>query len=113
MQLRVAGERAVHVHDRRDPAQHLLDPAFDLRRVVDQLLLLARVEDQLLESAGDDVARRLVAADQDQQALLQELLVVESLAVDLAVDQQRDQIVLRVLAAVGDDAGLVGKYSWA
>ena len=41
------------------------------------------------------VPRRLVAADQDQQRLHQQLLVVELLAVDLGVDQDADQVLAR------------------
>ena len=53
------------------------------------------------------MAGRLVAADQDQQALLDDRLVVEPLAVDLGVTQDAHEIVLRWFgAAVGDDAPL-------
>jgi hypothetical protein len=39
-------------------------------------------------SAGDHVARRLVAADEDEQRLLHDRLVIELLALDLRVAEQ-------------------------
>ena len=41
------------------------------------------------------VAARLVAADEDQQALLDDRLVVELFAVDLGLAQDADEVVLR------------------
>ena len=52
---------------------------------------------QLVHAAADDVPRRLVAADQDQQRFHQQLVVVEPHPVDLGVDEDADQIVLRLL----------------
>ena len=78
-QRRVARGGAVHVLDRRHPAQHLLDgdrdPAADRRAS-------ARIWSGLRHSASQPpaqhVARRLVAADQDQQSLLQQVVVREA-----------------------------------
>ncbi len=41
---------------------------------VDEELALLRVQQQLLHAAADDVARRLVAADEDQQRLVQHVV---------------------------------------
>ena len=63
--------------------------------------------EQRQHAVGHHVAARLVAADQDEQALLDDRLVVESLAVDLRVAEDADEVVLRRLRpAVGDDAEL-------
>ena len=103
VQLDVARERAVHVLDRRHPAQHLLDGGRDQRGVLEQLPLLVRVLEQRAQAARHHVAGRLVAADQDQQALLEDLLLAESIAVELGVDEDAHQVVGRgARAAVGD-----------
>ena len=46
----------------------------DLRRVVDEQLALVGMQQQLLDAAADDVAGRLVAADEDQQRLVQHVV---------------------------------------
>ncbi len=43
--------------------------------------------------AADHVARRLVAADEDEERLVDERVVVERVAVDLGVAQHADQVV--------------------
>ncbi len=59
--------RAAHVLDRRDPAQHLFDRGGDPGRIVDEQLALVGVQQELFHTAADHVARRLVAADEDEQ----------------------------------------------
>ena len=108
VQLDVAGRGAVHVLDRRYPAQHLLDGDRDEPRLLDQTPQLVRVLQQRVHAAADHVARRLVAADEDQQRLLQQRIVVEPLAVDLGMHERAHQIVLqRPRAAIGDDLRVV------
>ena len=58
----------------RHPAQHLLDRGRDLGGIVDQQLPLVGVQQQLLHAAADHVPGRLVAADEDQQRLVQDLV---------------------------------------
>ena len=58
-----------------------------------QQLPLVRVQQQLLHAAADDVARRLVAADEDEQGLVEDVVVVEAVAVDLGVDEHAHQVV--------------------
>ena len=96
------GDRAAHVLDRRDPAQHLLDRDRDLRRVVDEQLPLVGVQQQLLHAAADDVARRLVAADEDQQRLVQHVVGAEPVAVDLGVHEHAHEVVGRLRLALRD-----------
>src|SRR5690606_3836654 len=54
---------------------------------------------------GDDVPGRLVPADEDEQRLLEEGVVVEPLAVDGGVGEGADEVVAGAGAAVGDDGG--------
>ncbi len=54
---------------------------------------LVRVGQQLLHAPADDVAGRLVAADQDQQGLVDERLVVERVAVYLGMAEHADEVV--------------------
>ncbi len=92
-QLDVAGGRAGHVLDGRHPAQHLLDrtgqQAFGVGGQAGQLLGPGQ---QLLHAAADDVARRLVAADEDEQGLVDERGVVERVAADLGLAQDADEV---------------------
>ena len=107
-QLDVARRGARHVLDRAHPAQHLLDRGGNARRVARQRLELLGIAQQLVHAAAQDVARRLVAADQDEQALHQQIVVAEALAVDLGVDQDADESSRGRRAAVGDHVALVG-----
>jgi hypothetical protein len=107
--LDVARRGARHVLDRAHPAQHLLDRGGNARRVTRQGLELLGGAQQLVHAAAQDVARRLVAADQDEQALHQQIVFAEPLAVDLGVDQNAHEVVARMGAAVGDHVALVGE----
>ena len=53
------------------------------------------MEQQLLHAAADDVARRLVAADEDQQRLVQHVVGAEAVAVDLGVHEHAHEVVGR------------------
>ena len=101
-ELGVVGDRAAHVLDRAHPAQHLLDRGRDLRRIVDEQLALVGVQQQLLHAAADDVAGRLVAADEDEQRLVQHVVGVEAVAVDLGVHEHAHEVVGRVLLPLRD-----------
>jgi hypothetical protein len=107
--LDVARRGPVHVLDRRHPAQHLLDGERQQAGVRGELPALVGIPEQRLHAAGDHVARRLVAADEDEQPLLQDVLVGELLAVDLRMDERRHHVVARTGATVGDhSAGVLG-----
>ena len=94
-----------HVLDRRHPAQHLLDRARQQRRVGDERWRArSGCAQQLLDAAADHVARRLVAADEEQQRLEDDLVVVEAVAVDLGVHEHADEVVGRARAARRDHA---------
>ena len=54
---------------------------------------LVGVGQELLHAAADDVAGRLVAADEDEERLVDERGVVEGVAVDLGVAQHADEVV--------------------
>ena len=56
------------------------------------------MREQLLHATARHVARRLVAAEQEQQQLEDELVVVEAVAVDLGVHEHADEVVGRVRA---------------
>ena len=102
VELGVGGQRAAHVLHRRRPAQHLLDRPGQQIRLRHERLPLIAVTQQLLGAARQRVAGGLVAADQDQQCLEHDLVIRHPLALDLGVDQNREQVVGRVGATVGD-----------
>ena len=77
---------------------------------VDQRLALRRVRDQSLHPARDHVARGLVAADEDQQQLGDQLVEREGVTFavvghDLRLRQDRGEVVARVGAAILDHFG--------
>jgi hypothetical protein len=70
--------------------------------------VLGGVAEQLVHALGDDVAGGLVAADEDQQRLRDDLVVGHAVAVDLGLHEHAHQVV-RGLGAPGlDDGGGVG-----
>ena len=105
-ELDVLGHGAAHVLDRRHPTQQLLDGDREPVRVGRQRRQLVGPFEQGQHAAAQHVARRLVAADQDQERLVHDGLVVEAVAVDLGLAQLGDEVVARVGPAVGDDAEL-------
>ena len=108
--LAVLGGGAREVADRADPAQDLLDRVGQQLGAVAQLLPLAAVLGEREQPAADRVARRLVARLDEQLAVRDELLLGERRAVDLAADQLAHQVVLRVAAALVDQALEVGVH---
>ncbi len=63
---------------------------------------LLRVQQQLLHATADDVARRLVATDEDEQRLVQHVVGAEAVAVDLGVHEHAHQVVGRRLLTLRD-----------
>ena len=59
-------------------------------------LPLVAVGEQLVGAAGDHVAGGLVAADEDEQRLVDERVVVEPVAVDLGVHEHAHEVVVRL-----------------
>src|SRR5262245_39712117 len=96
----VARGRARELVHRRHPAHGLLDHAVDEVRIPDQPVELLRVVDQLLHTAGHRVARGLVSRDHEQEVVGEELEHGERLAVDLAVHDHGEDVVLRILLAL-------------
>ena len=107
-ELVVVGERAVHVLDRRDPAQHLLDRLPDPAPVGQQRTPSAR---GLRSSCSMPPAMtwRVVSSPPMRISRVSPMhvLVGQPLAVDLGVQQDADQIVGRLDASLGDDPGRV------
>ncbi len=64
----------------------------------------ARVLDERVHAVRDRVAGRLVAGDREQEEEQVELEVGQPLAVDLGVQQDAHDVVLRVLATVRGEA---------
>ena len=62
--LGVLQQRAVHVHQRRDPTQALLHQSGEVVEPVTGERQLVGVRQQRVHPAGDHVAGRLVAADE-------------------------------------------------
>ena len=60
------------------------------------------IQQELLHAAADHVARRLVAADEDQQRLVQHVVGLEPVAVDLGVHEHAHEVVGGVLLALRD-----------
>jgi hypothetical protein len=65
------------------------------------------VKQELIHAAAQDVPGRLVPADQDEQRLHEQLLVVQALAVDPGVHEDAHQVLARVPVPVLEDAALV------
>ena len=84
-------------------AQHLLDRVRQQARIGEQLLALLGVAHQRERAARDQVARGLVARDEQRQAEHADLGVGQPLAVDLGLGQDRDEVVLRLAAALLGD----------
>jgi hypothetical protein len=63
---------------------------------------LVRKLHQCLRAAGDEVARRLVAGDEQRHAEHEELFVREPVAVDLRRGKRREEVVLRPPAPLAE-----------
>ena len=91
LQLDILRRGAPHVGERRLPADDLRDHVRDQARIRLQLGVLVRILSTAQEAAGDRVARRVVAAD-DQQDQIAEILHAIHVARRFAVREHRDQI---------------------
>ena len=94
--------RPCHVCHGRRPAQHLLDGAGDQRRIVDQLPTLLRVVDEGQRAERDQVARRFVTRDQQEEGEIQQVFVGQLRPVDLGGGEHRQHVVARLGAPRGD-----------
>ena len=70
-------------------------------QIAGQPPMLVAVAQQLLGAAGQRVTGGLVAADQQQQRLGDDLVILELGALDLRVHQDADQVVGGLLLALG------------
>ena len=82
-----------------------------------ELRRLVGVGEELLHAAADDMAGGLVAADQDEQRLVDERVVVERVTVDLGMAQHADEVVgVAAGAAVLEDRvdvlGVLQRRRW-
>ncbi len=102
VELGVFGDGARHVLHRSGPAQHLFDRIGQQVQVLDQALVLIGVTHQLSGAARQRVPGGLVAADQQQQHLGDDLVILELLTLHLRVHEHADEIVGRVCLALGD-----------
>jgi hypothetical protein len=84
-QLGVAGRRAAEMRERGEHPQRLLDRARDQRGLVQQLLALGRVLDQRPHPAAVGRLGAVVARRDEQEEAHHDLVLLESLAVDLRV----------------------------
>ncbi|TMK53241.1 MAG: hypothetical protein E6G59_06210 [Actinobacteria bacterium] len=72
----------------------------DLRRIVEEHLPLRAIAKHGFEPAGDRVARRFVAADQEKQGVAEQLVAAQALPVDVTVNKHADQILARARETV-------------
>ena len=88
--------------DRRVVAQQLLDGGLDGGAVLEQVQLVA-VAQEREHAVADEVLRRLVSGDEDQDAQAEQLLLRQLLVVLLGGDERGQEVVARFLAAVLDE----------
>src|SRR5436309_994740 len=91
--LHVLDGGAAELDDRAHPADDLLDGRRHQGRVAAQLLELARVLDQREQAPGGGVAGRLVAGDDEQHVVREQLPLGDGLAVHLRVGEGGEDIV--------------------
>jgi len=88
------GQRGTpHMHDRRLPADDLRHHAGDQSGIVAQFLILGRVLAQRPQPTAHRIARGVVAADDQQHEVAEELgRIVDQVLRRLAMRQHRDQV---------------------
>ena len=107
----VVGDGTAKVQDRRRPPQQLLDGGQDSVGVGRDPHALLGVVGERQDAVAECVARGLVAGNGQQQEELHQLVVIESLAVDLRREQSRQDVVAGgTRPAVGDQRGAVGEH---
>ena len=90
-------------HDRRLPAQQLLDGVGDERRVLDQLAPVVGVLGQEREHAVERGRDGVEAGDEEQEADVQDVLAGEPVALHLGVEEVREQVVPPLHLALVED----------
>ena len=96
--LRVAGRRAPEVPDGMRVAQHLLDRARDELRLAAEQLPLVGVAGEGGKTRGDRLPGRLVPGDDEDRERVVEVAAGERAAVELAVRDQREDIIAWMLS---------------
>jgi hypothetical protein len=89
------GDRSTDdAHDRRLPAEHLLDRGRDELGILDDLAavvgVLGQVGEHAVEGGGDGVE----AGDEEQEADVEDLVAGQAHAVDLGGEELAEQVVL-------------------
>ena len=102
MQLQIGGDAAAGVLHRAVKAQQLAHGAGDHAGVLLQALPLVGVGQQGPQAVTQQVAGGLVARKQEHGALGQQLGMVKQRAIGFGLQQAADQVVARVLAALGN-----------
>src|SRR5262245_17498488 len=108
--LVVPGGHPREVTDRADPPQDLLDGVRQQLAAAPELLPLLRMLAEREQASADGVAGGLVAGLDEELAVQGELQAGERTAVDLGVDQLADQVVVRVVPALLDQAVEIGVH---
>ena len=106
-ELGVSRRRPAEVHDGPRPADELLDGCRDQCGLGEEPVELVGVLDQRQHPLRDPCASRLVAGEHHQLEEVAVLRVGEAVALDLRVDEARDEIVGRVPAALLADLASV------
>jgi hypothetical protein len=91
----VLGERACHQRGRTVEAQHLFDRRRNQARIGEQCRALIRVAVQPVHGIAEQLGRRLVAGDQQQEAEPKQFVRGEPFTVLLCLDQHADEVVSR------------------
>ncbi len=113
--LRVLKRGAAHMRQGCLPTNDFGDHGFDERRVVPQLLVLNRVLVQGQKAAGDRVAGRVVAAD-DQEKNVSQILHRPHVFRRFALGQHGDEIVARLgcvdalIPQLGEVGGAIAQF---
>ena len=103
MHLGILGGGAHEMSDRRGVAQDFLDRGGQQRSVFGQALALRGILNQREHPARGRVAGGFLTADNQQEAVEQDLHVGQFLTVHFAMDQRADQIAAGILAPLADD----------
>ena len=90
-------------HDRRLPAQELLDGVRDELGVLDELAPLLGVLGQEGEHAVERGRDRVEPGDEEEEADVEDVLAAEPVALDLGVEEVREQVVLPLVLTLVED----------
>ena len=92
-----------HAHDRRLPAQELLDGVGDDVGVLDELAPLLGVLGQEGEHAVEGGGDRVEPGDEEEEADVEDVLAGEPVALDLGVEEVRQEVVASLHLALVED----------